>query len=38
MHGIYDKCIQNFGWKNLKGRYPLGDVGIDGKIILKWIL
>jgi hypothetical protein len=27
--------IQNFGWKNLKGRDLLEDFDIDGKIILE---
>jgi hypothetical protein len=31
------KCIQNLS-ENLKGRYHLGDLGIDGRIILKGIL
>jgi hypothetical protein len=29
------KCIQNFGWKNLKGRENLEDLGVDGKIKLE---
>jgi hypothetical protein len=24
-------------WKNLRERYHLGDPGIDGRIILRWI-
>jgi hypothetical protein len=24
--------------ENLKGRGYLGDIGVDGKIVLKWIL
>jgi hypothetical protein len=27
-----------FWWVNLKGRYYLEDLGIDGNIILEWIL
>jgi hypothetical protein len=31
-----EKCIQNFGWKNLKGRRDHSeDLGIDGRTILK---
>jgi hypothetical protein len=29
------KCMQT---ENLKGRDFLGDLGVDGRIILKWIL
>jgi hypothetical protein len=29
---------RKFGLENLKGRDHLGDLGIDGKKILKWIL
>jgi hypothetical protein len=35
--GNYE-CIQNFGRKDVKGRKHLEFIGIDGKIILKWIL
>ena len=27
-----------FGWGNLRERGQLGDLGIDGRIILRWIL
>jgi hypothetical protein len=27
-----------FGWRNLKGRDHLEDQGVDGRIILEWIL
>ena len=27
-----------FWWGNLKERYQLEDLGIDGRIVLKWIL
>jgi hypothetical protein len=32
-----EKYIQNFS-QNLKGRDHVGNLGIDGSIILKWIL
>jgi len=38
MHGRDEKCIRNFGQKNLKGRDNMEDLGVDGKIILQWIL
>jgi hypothetical protein len=25
-------------WKNLKKRDNIGDLGVDGRVILKWIL
>jgi hypothetical protein len=31
-----EKCIQKFGRKI--PRYRLGDVGVDVRVILKWIL
>jgi hypothetical protein len=37
MHEKYEKCV-NILSENLKGRDHLKDVGIDGKIILEWIL
>jgi hypothetical protein len=27
-----------FGWGNLKERYDLDDLGVDGRVILKWVL
>jgi hypothetical protein len=30
-----EKCIKNFGWKNLKRRDHSEDLGIDGRTILK---
>lgn len=36
-HGGDEKCIQNCYWKAL-GMRPLENLGIDGKIILKWVL
>jgi hypothetical protein len=32
-----ERCIQNFSGKTLKGDY-LEDPGIDGKIIIRYIL
>jgi hypothetical protein len=29
--------IQGFGWGNVKEREYLGDPGIEGRIILRWI-
>jgi hypothetical protein len=37
-YGRDEKCIQNFSWGNTKGRSQLGDIGIDGRIILKLVL
>jgi hypothetical protein len=31
------RCIQGFGGKNLKGTDHMEDLGIDGRIILRWI-
>jgi hypothetical protein len=37
MHGKYKKYIKIWSG-NLKGRYYSEDLGIDGKIILEWVL
>jgi hypothetical protein len=37
IHGGEKRCIQGFGGGNLRERGHLGDPGIDGRIILKWI-
>jgi hypothetical protein len=31
------KSIQGFGEENLKERDHFGDLGVDGRIILRWI-
>jgi hypothetical protein len=36
-HGIDEKCIHNFGLKPQEKDYS-EDLGVDGKIILEWIL
>ena len=33
-----ERCIQGFDGKNLRERDHLEDPGIDGRIILRWIL
>jgi hypothetical protein len=37
MHRRDEKCIQYFGFKNLKGKDHSEDLGVDGKIISEWI-
>jgi len=36
-YGEEERCIQGFGGGNLRERDHLGDPGVDGRIILKWI-
>jgi hypothetical protein len=38
MHEKYEKWIQNFLSEIQKGRDHAEDLGVDEKIILKWIL
>jgi hypothetical protein len=38
IRGWHEKYMQNFLSENLKGWVCFGDQGLDGKIILKWIL
>jgi hypothetical protein len=38
MYGGKERCIQDFVWGDLREGDHLGDTGIDGRIILKWIL
>jgi len=37
-HGRDEKCIQYSGWKIWGRRYHLKDLGVDRRIILKWVL
>jgi hypothetical protein len=30
--------VYRFWWENLRQRDHLGDIGVDGRIILRWIL
>jgi len=36
-YGRRERCVQGFG-REIEGRNYLKDLGIDGMIILKWIL
>ena len=36
-YGAEERRIQGFGGGNLRERDHLGDPGIDGRIILRWI-
>jgi hypothetical protein len=38
MHGRDDKCIQDFSCKTWREETTWGDLSVDGRIILKWIL
>jgi hypothetical protein len=33
-----EKCILDFGREKLKERNHLADLGVDGRIILKWFV
>jgi hypothetical protein len=37
MYGGQERCIQGFGGETLMERDHLEDLGIDWRIILKWI-
>jgi hypothetical protein len=37
MRGRDEKYTQYFGLQNLKEKENLGDLGIEGKIILEWM-
>jgi len=36
-YGGEGRCIQGFGGGNLRERVRLGDPGVDGRKILRWI-
>jgi len=36
-YGGRGEAYTGFWWGNLKGRDCLGDPGVDGRIILRWI-
>jgi hypothetical protein len=35
--GVRERRVQGFGGGNLRERDHLGDPGIDGRMILRWI-
>jgi len=37
-HGRYEKCVQYLGWKTWRKEITWKILGIDGEIILDWIL
>jgi hypothetical protein len=37
-HDINGNCIQNFSQTSLKEETHVEDIGIDGRVILKWFL
>ena len=34
---VWGEACAGFCWGNLRGRDHLGDPGIDGRVILRWI-
>jgi hypothetical protein len=38
LYNVYCKTHRRFGWENLKERHCFIDLGVDERIILKWIL
>jgi len=36
-YGGEERCMQGLWWENLRERDHLGDPGIHGRIVLKWI-
>jgi len=36
-YGGKERCVQGFGGGNLRQRDKVGDAGVDGRIILRWI-
>ena len=35
-YGGEERCVQGFGWGNLREKDHWGDPGVDGRIILGW--
>jgi len=36
-YGGKERCIHGFWWGNVRARDNLEDLGVDGRIILRWI-
>jgi hypothetical protein len=36
-YGRQDRCVQDIGTGNLREKAHLENLGVDGKIILKWL-
>jgi len=37
-YGVEERCINGFGGGNVRERGHLEDPGLDGRIIIRWIL
>jgi hypothetical protein len=37
VYGGKERCFSGFGWGNLRETDHLGDPGVDGRIILRWL-
>jgi len=38
MHGRFEKCVQKYDRKKPDKNKPLGRLGVDGRITLRWTL
>jgi len=37
-YGVEEKCVRGFGGETLRKGDHLGEIGVDGMIVLEWIL